>query len=224
MKKVVAIVLAVIMVASLSLIVFAGPGSFVKSPSLNGAPELMDGSRLPEGCDGYLLVTPYAKRKTLPEETKKMLESAYDQIVATKDLTTLSTELAKLAQSLNIPGEQLAVSDLFDVSVFGCTKHEYHFNYYIRLKADTFKNFVGLMHLNGDTWELVKDAKLEENGKVLTFTAKNLSPFAVVVDTDPTTDPTPTGDNTQMILYVFIMAASAVAIVVLWGKSKKYSH
>ena len=224
MKKALAICLMIVMVVCSCVTAFAAPGSFVKSPSKNPGPEVEEFTPSDSDCDGKLIITPYAERSTLPEDLKILIEKAYAEIAATNDLTTLNSDLAALAASKNIAGERLAVSDLFDIRVVGCEEHEGHVNFKIALRADTLDRFVGLLHMTKDgVWELVDDAKVTSNGKVLEFTADSLSPFAIVVDTTPQGggDKPKPGDNGMMLVYIIVMAASASALVVILIKKKK---
>lgn len=225
MKKVMAIVLSFVMVMSMSITVFAKPGAFVSSPSGNPAPTLVEGKPQSDDCTGELIITPYSERDTLSEEIRAQFEKAYNEIVAATDLTKLNADLAALAAKLNIRSADLAVSDLFDITYIGCDVHEGHGYFDITLKADTLDRFVGLLHLDGDNWELVEDAKVETvNGeKHLTFSIDDFSPFAIVVNTDDGATPPQTGDNNMIALYVVVMAVSALALVIIWRLKKKQS-
>lgn len=221
MKKAVALLLTIIMIASLSVVVFADPGSFVKSPSLNEGPTLVDSKISSDICSAIIKLTSYIKRSELPTELKEALEKAYESIVNTDDVSTLAAEIAKLAADKNIDTKKLAVSDLFDIHYENCTDHASHGAFTITIKPETVKGFFCLLHYNDGKWEVVSNATVD--GENITFTIDDFSPFAIVLDTNLTTDPTPTGDSSNIVLYVFIMAASATAVVVLWRRSKKYA-
>ena len=62
MKKILALLLAVVMAFAVSVTVFAGPGQFVQSPSNNNAPELIEGENENEDCTAKFVVTPYKDR------------------------------------------------------------------------------------------------------------------------------------------------------------------
>ena len=225
MKKVLAICLMVVMLVSMNISVLAAPGSFVSSPSGNPAPMLLSFDCDDEGCTAGLKITPYSERSTLPANLKTMIENFYALIAGTNDLTTLNTDLAKVAADKNLAGTNLAVSDLFDIHTYGCTDHGEHKNFTITLDADTLSRFVGLLHMkdNGEI-ELIKNAKVLNDGEHLQFTVETLSPFAIVVRTDAEDpDGPPTGDINMVPVYVIVMTVSAVALAFVLLKSRKQS-
>ena len=215
MKKVLVVILSVMMIASLSLTGFAA--SFVSSPSGNPAPTLVSFDFESDDCDAGLVITPYSKRNTLTAEGKTEIETAYTTVKSTKDISTLNADLAALAKSKSINPKNLAVSDLFDVSYTGCNDHGEHGKVTVKLKAETLKAFVGLLHYNDGKWELVANAKAE--GSVLTFSVDSLSPFAIVVDSNRYSSQT--GDNYTVYLLVAVAALSLAAAVIFLKKSRK---
>ena len=124
MKKVFAMILAVVMVLTLSVSVCAAPGKFVQSPSHNSAPHLISVVKGSEDCTAELIITPYNERNKLPTELKTLLEKAYSEIASSDDLTKLNADLAALAATQKIAGVNLKVSDLFDIRYEGCTNQE----------------------------------------------------------------------------------------------------
>lgn len=217
MKRILALCLTLVMVFALSVPAFAGPGAFVSSPSGNSAPELYEYSNSDHNCTAVLVITAYADRHTLDDATREKLEKAYSDIANSTDLTTLNSDLAALTQKMGIDGKKLAVSDLFDISYHSCPSHSEHGSFTITIKPEVLKNFVGILHLNGDNWELIEDAKVE--GELLTFVVDELSPFAIVVDTSA--EPPVTGDFSNIGFYVAAMAISAAALLVVVLKLKK---
>lgn len=183
MKKVLSLCMALVVVMSLSLTAFAASG-FVSSPSNYREP--LVASYTSDECDGKVIVTPYTERTTLPAELLNMIEAAYDEIAATEDLTKLTADLGTVAASKNIPVENLAVSELFDVRYEGCTKHDDHCSYDIVIKAESLDKFVSLIHFNGTEWSVVENAKLVmvDGELCLAFTPDSVTPFAIVVNTD----------------------------------------
>ena len=221
MKKFVTICVMLALVASLSFQVFADPGSFITSPSLNPGPVIIEFVPHDPECTARLVITPYVERGTLPENLELMIEKAYALIAGTEDITTLNADLAELAAGMGLAGTDLAVSDLFDIHMEGCDYHEEHKDFDIILKAESLNRFVGLLHMNKDgVFELVKGAYVAgENGDHLIFSVESFSPFAIVVDT---TDRTPdTLDSTMIRVYGTIMIASAMLLVFVLIKSKK---
>ena len=220
MKKVLVICLTVVFMMSMTLTAFAAPGAFVKSPSGNPAPGMIEFKPADEDCTARLVITPYSDKHELPAALKALMEKAYNMIKGSTDLSTFNADLAALAKAKKIKGTDLAVSDLFDIHVTGCDYHDEHVDFDIVLSADSLKNFVGLLHMNKNgEWELIKDAKVIANGEHLAFSVDSFSPFAVVVNTKA--NPSQTGDNSMIPVYVVVMAISALAIVVILIKSKK---
>lgn len=217
MKKVLALCLTLVMVIAMSVPAFAAPANFVSSPSGTSAPELFEYSNADHNCTAKLVITAYADRHTLDDATRAKLEQAYDEIVNASDVTALNADLAALAKKMNVDPSKLAVSDLFDISYHSCPQHSEHGAFTITIRPELLKNFVGLMHLNGDNWELIENAKAV-NGN-LTFTVDELSPFAIVVDTSAGSPIT--GDFSNVGFYVAAMAISASALVVIAFKLKK---
>lgn len=225
MKKVFAIVLAMVLMLTVSVSVCAAPGRFVKSPSINSAPTLISVERGHADCTAQVIVTPYSERYQLPAELKTLIEKAYDQIASSQDLTTLNADLADLAAAQEIAGPDLKVSDLFDVRYEGCPDHNENHTLTIVLGADTLHRFVGLLHMDlSGEWELISNAKVINNGENLQFSVNSLSPFAIVVDTSEAEGDSPqTGNITDIAIYGALMLVSALAVVVLVAKSKKYA-
>ena len=220
MKKVLVICLTVVFMMSMTLTAFAATGGFVSSPSGNPAPEKVEFKPADEDCTATLVITPYSEKQELSEAIKTMMETAYTAIKGSTDISTLSADLAKIAKDAKIKGTDLAVSDLFDIHVTGCDYHDGHTDFDIVLSADSLKNFVALLHMNKNgEWEVVEDAKVIKNGEHLAFSVDSFSPFAVVVNTKA--NPSQTGDNSMIPVYIAVMAVSALAIVAILVKSKK---
>ncbi|MBR7132405.1 MAG: LPXTG cell wall anchor domain-containing protein [Clostridia bacterium] len=223
MKKLLALFIALVMVIGVNLTAIAAPGKFVSSPSGNSAPELIEFSNESEDCDADLVITPYSERHTLPEEMRQKFEEAYKDILEATDLTKLCTALATLAKDKGIPAGDLAISDLFDIYYINCGDHDDHGYFDIVIKPEALAGFVALLHLKNGNWELVKSAKVTNNGTHLAFRVDDFSPFAIVVDTGESSDLPQTGDNSNIALYIVIMVAAAISLVVIWKKSKKQS-
>lgn len=225
MKKIMAICLTLIMVMSLGVAAFAAPGRFVSSPSVNKAPVLISYENESSDCTAKLILTAYADRKTLPVNLCTMIEKAYDMIVGTDDLSTLNSGVADLAKDAGVKVTALSVSDLFDLRYVGCKKHNPHGSFRIVIEPETLRNFVCLLHFYNGEWSIVDSAKVINDGKYLEFTAKEFSPFAIVVKTDAeNVTPPHTGDNSSVIICAFIMAVSVMAIVVVSVTSKRKSR
>lgn len=216
MKKILSVCVMIIMVLSLSISAVAAPGAFVSSPSGNNGPTIEDFKPGDEGCTAEPVVTPYGDKDKLPEDQKEEIKNAYDKITNTKDITTLSEELEKLAKDKNIINDKLAVSDLFNINLNNCDSHDAHKNFEVTLGADALHNFVGLLAVNGNgEFVLVSDARV--NGNKLTFTVGDYNTFAVVVDTSDVApvDPPQTGDNLVIYIVAAVASVALVAVVVL---------
>lgn len=222
MKKVLAICLTMVMVASMSITALA-KGGFVSSPSGNPAPTVEAFKPSNPDCKAGLDITSYSERGDMSEELRTNLEKAYNDIANTDDLTKLNADLAKLAKDKNIDGTKLAVSDLFYLHETGCDNHSGHNGFEVTLGADTLNNFVGLLHMNKNgEWELVSGATVVNDGKSLKFSVDSFSPFAIVVDTSFNgSDGPQTGNNSMIYIYVILMAVSAVALAVILIRNKK---
>ena len=221
MKKVLAICLIMVMVASMSVNVFAARGGFVSSPSGNRAPILVHVTPKDEDCTGTIVITPYGDKEDLPEDMREALEDAYDSIANSDDLSKLNDELAKYASDKKIPDKNLAVSDLFNIHTTGCENHDKHDEFDVTLDADTLNHFVGLLYQDSNgKWQWVPDAKVVNNGEHLKFTGMGAGPYAIVVDTTEGT-PSKTGDSDIILICAAVMAVSAAALVVVFVKGKK---
>lgn len=220
MKKLLAIFLALITMATMSVSVFAAPDDFIISPSKNMAPGFVDFDPKDEDCTSALVITGFADKNTLPQNMQDVMNNAYQSIVE-GDLSKLLTELESYVNQNNIDGKNLAVSDLFNMHTTGCENHENHKEFDITLDADTLKNFVGLMYMDENgKWHWVADAKVVNNGKHLKFTGMGSGSYAIVVDTTKDTS-AGTGDSSIIAICATVMAVSAMALVVVLVKGKK---
>lgn len=217
MKKLLAILMALVMVFSLSLTAFAAPGAFIESPSNNKAPEVIESENESEDCDGEVIVIPFDERDKLPDDDKDKLEDAYDDIKENPDVTDIVPGLEDVAKDKGIDPDDLGVSDLFYIDYTGCDDHDEHGDFDITLKHEDADNFVALIVYKDGKWEIVKDAKIV--GDHLVFTGDAPYPYAIVVDTGAKLSQT--GDNSNIWVYVVVMAVSAVALVIFWKKSRK---
>lgn len=222
MKKIATLCLSVVMLLSLSLTVFAAPGVFVSSPSSKPAPELVAFINMSEDCVAQLKLGSYAERHTLDEATRKQLEEAYDQIVNSLGDNDFSRILEKLAKENDMLVSGLSVSDLFDISAYGCDDHEGHEGFTITIKAETIDGVIGLLHMNGDIWEIVSVSNIDEANNTMTFYVENLSPFAIVVDNGSGSLPPETRDTSMIYIWTMIISASGVLLILVCSKSKKH--
>lgn len=223
MKKVLAIVLALTMLVASGVCAGAISNNFVSSPTGQRVPTLIVGGNTAEDCFAWLEITGWSDRHTIAEETREKMEEAYDQIVGAADLTQLCADLAAAADALGVPHNALAVSDLFDISWYGCDDHRDHNGVFeIQIQPEALDNFVALLHYYNGEWVLVSDAAVIGDGDILSFTAEELSPFAIIVNkgSNPV-EPPFGGDNTMLALYIALMAGSGIALVVVAVKMKR---
>ena len=221
MKKFVAFLTAVVMMATLALSVCAV--EFVPSIEIKKAPTVI--SAVDENGNSYLIVlTPLVDTETLDEDAKNQLLGAYDKLKEEQDIITLSEELKKIAENKKIPAKNLIVKDLFDISIEG----EFKGNVItITLTADQLTNFVGLMHYQDGKWTLIDDAKVV-NGNQLTFSKDalgatgSIGSFAIIVDSGAPTSPETGVQLPFALIAVAVMFAGAA--VVFFVKSKKVTE
>lgn len=218
MKKLLALCLTLVMVASLGLTAFAARGAFLSSPSANAAPQIISVVRGSEDCTAEIKVTAYADRFTLTDEQRAELEEAYNQIAnESKDFTDV---LKKIAEELGVKESELSISDLFYMHYVGCVEHveKSHKGFTITLKADTLDNLVDVLCFNNGKWERVQIVSIDKEAGTVTIYIENMGAIAFVVNKFLTPD---TGDNSMVYLWAALAGVSAVALVATTKKSKK---
>ena len=210
MKKSIRILAAILVVAAMSVSVFAE--NFTPSVEQKGAPDVVvtkDSNQndvvaiIHDGSDkevygvpaGKLIVTPYAQAKEASPEIEKMLTDAYQQIKQTKTLANLTAELndavAKLKEEMGIKElkvENLVVRDLVDVSLDSELKAQYlkdgntiSVTFDLGMKAD--EPLLVLHNYEADKWEVIaNDCVVRHDNGNVTITFDSLSPVAFVVD------------------------------------------
>ena len=213
MKKIVTLIISAVMVLSMTV---AASAAFVASPSLNAAPVLVE---IKEGKteDLVIKVTAYKDRANLPAEDKAAIEDSYKDIKNASNLTTLTEALKAVADKAKVKAADLAVSDLFDISV---VSGKMDGEITIVLSAETLKNYVALLHDNDGSWEVVEGAKVE--GNKITFSVDSLSPFAIVVNKGEDKDSPATGHTVDYgMLFVIGAVIFGGAAALCIAKSKK---
>lgn len=218
MKKIITLLMVVVMVAISSISIFAAPEGFVESPKAD-TPSLVSFTNESAECLAELIITPFVRIDELEETKEKENRDAYNEIVKNND--SFAKVLAKLAASKNIPVSKLAVSELFDVSYKESGGHNGHGAFTISIKAKNLDKFVGLMNRHTGEWVIINNAKV--NGDILTFTVSELSPFAIIVDTEAGENVP--GTEAPIPAHVWICAALAgvsfAMIIAVVFKSKK---
>ena len=220
MKRIFALLMTVVLVVAMSVPAFAALGEFISSPSGVSAPELVDYKHDSHECTAKLVITPYAERHTLPDETRALIEKAYSEIVNSQVINgKLKDELVKLANQLKVDYTALAIGNLFDVSYYDCPLHSQHKGFTITIKPELIDNYVGLLHMNTDgSWELL-ESTVDADKKTITFHVDSLSPFALVYNTKPGSSST--GDSSNMWIYITLMVVSVAALGTIGYNLKK---
>lgn len=175
MKKVLSCLLAVLLLASLSVSAFAAD-ELVSSVENAGAPEIVSAVDA-NGNDltAKIVITPYDERESLAEDVLAVLEKAYDVLKEAEDLTALNDSLKELA------GEKaIAAGELFDISAV----EEIEFPVTITLKAENLENFVALLHFVDEEFVVVEEPEVDAEEGTVVFTVDSLSPFAVIVNAE----------------------------------------
>ena len=121
--------------------VFAA-GGFVSSPSANQAPTVVKGENSNKNCNGTVVVTSYANRATLDTAARTVFEQATASIKGSADLTKLNNSLSKIASDNKINSANLAVSDIFNISVSNHAGHENHGNFVCNIHPGRFRLYL----------------------------------------------------------------------------------
>ncbi len=223
MKKFITLCLALVVLASMSLVAFAdsGLGGFIESPSNNQAPVVINGENASEDCEAQILITAYIDRDELPEAIRTKLEEAYKIIKETPNLSDLNEALVKISDDMGIKVTDLAVSDLFDIRSTDCVTHDEHGHFDITLKADTLKHFVCLLHFYNNEWRIVDNAEVTNNGTHLEFEEDEFSPFAIVVNTAEMDEPTAPLHRYDLPIILGASALLLLIILIVAFKRKK---
>lgn len=222
MKKLFAIILMAVMVCSMAFSASAAPGSFIESPSLNKAPIIVEYYNEDGECIGKIYVTSYGDRNVLELVERENLENAYDSIRNSTTVSVFIPDIIDVAQKLNVSPDNLAISDLFNLSLEDCDNHDEHGYFSIKLQPDTVENFVGLVYFENGEWHVIEDAKVD--GDCLIFTTDVPRALAIVVDVDNSIIDVPvTGQIIPWVL-MGVIALSAAGIVVLLVNYRKRTN
>lgn len=215
MKKLFAVIFAVVLASVMCVTALAAPNNFVSSPEADNDTTLEGSDNNTEGCEATLVLTTFADREKLDDASRKNLEDARDDIVNSGDLTELCAGLKDKTD------KKVSVSDLFDIDYTDCDTHDGHGGFTFRVKVGSLDKFVGVMNYNGNAWELV-DASVNDNGELVIKTDKT-GAFAVVLESEQedTSYPNQTGDDFTWWIYAAIMVVCVVALVLIGIKLKK---
>ena len=196
-KKILAFIMAVAATFVGSTRAFAANGEIVYSPSHHG-PEAdtstsgsaTAGTTTPststdqtgtaaknEEQDKYRALG-YSKRSALTAKQRREFIKCYNDVKKHTDLTELTEDIADIAEEQGLEVSDLAVSDIF-YSVLPKNKES---GTRVRVKAPNLDKFVALLCYSNGEWSVVKDAKVNANGK-LVFKTKKAAAYAIVIDT-----------------------------------------
>ena len=157
MKKICALIAAVLALQLVSVFALAG-GGFTSSPSLEKAPTLIESENRDESCSAVVSVHSYGERDKLDNLFAAIMKDAYDRVVGSEDLGSISPDVKALAEAYGVESKALVASELFAVVICGCEYYEEHeeHNFYIGIQPTVVENFAGLLSYNGVEWKLVE--------------------------------------------------------------------
>ena len=218
MKKVLGLILVVAMLLGMNSIIFA-----VDVPSAEGelAPTLEDYD-IEDGDGLKLVVTPFAKRAKLPAELKTDLEDAFKQLKNASTLSAVIPGIDAVASELGKKVDDLAISDLFDASVFD--SNDNYVGVYGKKVTFTlsskkgFASVAAVVHFVDGKAEVVKDVKI--NGNKMTISVDGLSPFAIVKYTAQDAPQTADFNIVPVIIAAVVVLGGAFALIVKTRKEK----
>lgn len=215
MKKILTLILVIVMIAGVGISAVADMGGFMESPSKNKAPTLVSATNESTACTAKLVITAYADRNDISAEDRQAIENAYASIRGVAVLSNINKDLATVAEAFGLKGRDLAVSDLFNIHITGCTNHSSHGHFDVVLAAETLNNFVCLMRFDGKEWHIVEGAEVTNNGEHLEFDTDKFGAFAIVVATKemtPVDSTEPGNDNVALVVTISLIALIALAV------------
>lgn len=216
MKKVISVVLALMMVLSMSISAFAATNAFIESPSGNPAPKLENVDHGDPDCDANVIITPYVDRDQLRDKIREVIEEAYESIKNNEEDSSLDKAFDKLDSD-----DDLAISDLFNLDYTDCDAHDKHQPVTITVSAETLDHFVGLLVYVDGEWKVVEGAKIDKAATTLIFTASEFGPYAIVVDSAFSGNSPSTGDPGINWIWFALLAVSGLGLITVGVISKK---
>ena len=168
MKKVLSCLLAVLLLASLSISAFAAEVPSVEAEKL--APVVSEAKDADDNdVSGGIVITDYEDKDTLPEEAQKQLDAAYD---ALEDLAALVEGNDDLKELLD--GKEVDCEALFDISVVG---DEIKLPVNLKLELANPDNFAALLHFVDGEATLVET---ELDDELLSMVLEEVGAYAVL--------------------------------------------
>lgn len=240
MKRVISLVIAAVLCLSLAVPVFAD--EFVPSITAKPAPQIIpvlddegneaigeildaDGNVIGYLYEECLIITPVSEAASsaeIPDAAEELLLSVYEQ------LSNGSMDLPYDKFNANLDPSTMVIKDLFDVS-WRCGEgnpemmasgHPNHpeevapvgITIRIIFDLDVSKNAnVYCMSYKNGSWNPVVSCKNNGNGTV-TAVFEDFCPVSFSVGSTYVTPPASTGDNTNIQLWLIVMAVSVVAL------------
>lgn len=168
MKKILSCLLAVLLLASLSVSAFAAEVPSVEAEKL--VPTVSEAKDADEKdvADG-VVITDYEDKDALPEEAQKQLDAAYD---ALEDLAALVEGNDDLKELLD--GKEADAESVFDISIVG---DEIKLPVELKLELVNPDNFAALLHFVDGEATLI-ESELEDG--VLTAVIEELGTYAIL--------------------------------------------
>ena len=215
MKKICAIVLAVLLMQLVSIFALAAGSSFVSSPALSPAPELVEQIKDSEGCTAEMKVYGYGERNKLDKLFAAIMADAYDRVADAEDLGEIDADVKALAEAYGVESSVFVASELFAVVSEGCDAHEPH-SVTVRIKPTVIENFAGLLRYNGTDWEVV-ETELDDG--VLKFSVDEDAAYTIILHDG--TGKAPSNLWLWIIIIVVVVLAAGTVAVSVYYKSKK---
>lgn len=159
-------------------------------------------------------MTSYKNRNDLSAAQKQQLETAYQQIAESSDLTAIVPAIKTVAANAKVEVKDLAVSDLFFADVESAAVADQSGKYTVTMKCDNLDKFVSLLCFSDGKWTVIEDAKVDSDGNPV-FTTDVLGAFATVVSIEGSGAVKPQTGEQFPWAYVVVAGVSAVALIVL---------
>ena len=154
MKRLIIILTVAIAICAMSVSTLAAWEGFVESPSANGAPTIVE-----EESEDGVTISAYRERADLLSPSQiSNFDSAYKSIVGYASVPDINSKISQIARELKVDPADLAVSDLFYVSIYGGK-----ISASITLESITFENFVCLLRYDGSEQD-VANAEIGDDG------------------------------------------------------------
>ena len=113
------------------------------------------------------------------EEAYDIIEEAIQE--AATSIVDVIEGLEEVLVETEVLAENVAVSNVFDISVESDADDHGHKAIKITLEIEDVDNFLALVHYTNNAWEIVETV-LDKENKTLSFSVDDLSPFAILVD------------------------------------------